>query len=443
MIVPKKQHIGDGFGVASPLRFSLSLKLFGPDGPATIAEFRQAIFGTDFSQSAGDGGIIARLRAIVASHNSAPARPDSPAIDGNTGAWIRGADRTYLLDLRAPVIPGAAVGGQELGPGSAATVTTDPGHAVAAANGRIVTLLIAADPAVTLGLVPIEYGAANRESPFHDATRDNPFGDSWLATWLIQHQVPMRIDFDADALGSAATDLGLLFGPVLGTIELSGDFSAGFTLARPPMDLDQLTLVAGNDYNLIADANSVAAGQTLVIDGHGLGAGDHVAFDGSAVTTGSFTFLGGAGDDRFFGGAGDDNVRGLGGADTLTGGGGSDTFVYLAAGDSTGAAYDTLADFNPGQDKIDLPGTVTGFDAAIQAGTLSTGSFNADLGAALSGLGAGHAVVYAPNAGDLAGKIFLVVDANGVAGYQAGEDYVFALPATTLADLSAHPNFFI
>ena len=31
----------------------------------------------------------------------------------------------------------------------------------------------------------------------------------------------------------------------------------------------------------------------------------------------------------------------------------------------------------------------------------------------------------------------------GVAGYQAGEDYVFALPATTLADLSAHPDFFI
>jgi hypothetical protein len=86
---------------------------------------------------------------------------------------------------------------------------------------------------------------------------------------------------------------------------------------------------------------------------------------------------------------------------------------------------------------------VTGFDAAIQSGALSAGSFNADLGAALSGLGAGHAVVYAPNAGGLAGKIFLVVDANGVAGYQEGEDYVFALPATTLGDLAGHTDFFI
>jgi hypothetical protein len=422
------------------------LRLFGPDGPTSIAEFRDAILHTQLGQTLADGSIIARIRAIVSAHTSPQDRPDSHGADETAAVRLLGPDAGLL---RAPVIPATgadapariSVPVTDLFPDT--TVVTDPEHAIAPGGGRIATLLVAADAAVALGLIPIEYGPANKEDPFHDATRDNPLGDGWLATWLVQNQVPMRIDWDADALGSAATDLGSLLGPVLGTIELSGDFSAGFTLARPSMDLDQLTLVAGNDYNLIADANSVAAGQTLVIDGHALGAGDHVAFDGSAVTAGSFTFLGGAGDDRFFGSAGDDNVRGLGGADTLTGGGGSDTFVYLAAGDSTGTSYDTLADFNPAQDKIDLPGTVTGFDTAIQNGSLSAGSFNADLGAALAGLGAGHAVVYAPNAGDLAGKIFLVVDGNGVAGYQAGEDYVFALPATTLADLSAHPNFFI
>jgi Ca2+-binding RTX toxin-like protein len=145
----------------------------------------------------------------------------------------------------------------------------------------------------------------------------------------------------------------------------------------------------------------------------------------------------------FIGGAGDDRIDGLGGADILAGGGGSDTFIYFDAANSSGAGYDVLADFDPAADKIDLEVSVTGFDSAIQSGTLSAGSFNADLGAALTGLGAGHAVFYAPDAGDLSGQLFLIVDANGIAGYQGGEDYVFALAGTTLADLSGHTGFFI
>ena len=71
------------------------------------------------------------------------------------------------------------------------------------------------------------------------------------------------------------------------------------------------------------------------------------------------------------------------------------------------------------------------------------GETSGDLAAALAGLGAGRAALYAPDAGDLAGTVFLVVDANGVAGYQEGEDYVFALAGTTLGDLSGHTDFFI
>ena len=126
-----------------------------------------------------------------------------------------------------------------------------------------------------------------------------------------------------------------------------------------------------------------------------------------------------------------------------SGGGGSDTFAYFRADQSSGATYDLLADFNAAADKIDLDVMVSGFDAAIQSGALSAGSFNADLGAALSGLSAGRAAFYTPDSGDLAGSIFLVVDANGIAGYQEGEDYVFALPSTTLGDLAGHTDFFI
>lgn len=429
--------------MARPLWSALWLRLFGPDGPTTVSELRQAILNAQFGQGLANGSAIETLRALVQSHTSAPVRPDPQGIDQNPDAGVRAPDGSILIDLRLPTIPSVAddqarvtVPGTDVLPtrtdDPAATVTIDPQNAPVA-DARIATLLVTA-PAISAGLVPIEYGPANKV--------DN-FKEGWLATWLALNQAPMQIDWDADALGTAAIDLAVIMGPLLRSVELSGDYSAGFTLGRQAMDFDQITLAAGNDYNLMVDASGIAAGQTLQVDAQVLGPSHHVAFDASAVTAGNFDFIGGSGDDRFFGGAGADIISGMRGADTLTGGGGSDTFVYHAAAESSGASYDTLADFNPGQDRIDLPVTVTGFDAAIQAGALSAGSFNVDLGAALAGLGAGHAALFRPDSGDLAGTVFLVVDANGVAGYQEGEDYVFALPATTLADLGAHTGFFI
>jgi Ca2+-binding RTX toxin-like protein len=71
---------------------------------------------------------------------------------------------------------------------------------------------------------------------------------------------------------------------------------------------------------------------------------------------------GGLGDDRLDGGAGDDTLDGEAGADTLfggtgadmlTGGAGRDVFVFRP-GDSTPAARDTIRDFTPGEDVMDL-----------------------------------------------------------------------------------------
>ncbi|HEY5239154.1 MAG TPA: bluetail domain-containing putative surface protein, partial [Rhizomicrobium sp.] len=80
-------------------------------------------------------------------------------------------------------------------------------------------------------------------------------------------------------------------------------------------------------------------------------------------------------------------------------------------------------------DKIDLKFKVTAIDAAIATGALSTASFDTDLAAAVDAahLGKHHAVLYTPDSGDLAGKTFLVIDANGVKGYQAGSDFVIQL----------------
>jgi len=226
-------------------------------------------------------------------------------------------------------------------------------------------------------------------------------------------------------------------------LNLTGDFSSGFGLPSQPGDIDMVLLGAGQDYNLISSEDNVAAGETMTIHGVQLGAGNRVIFDGSAETDGSFVFLGSEAGDTFLGGDGDDVIYGLGGGDSLAGGGGADRFVYLSASQSSGTDYDTLGDFDPGADRIDLASTVAGFGAAVTAGALSNATFNVDLGTAMAGLGAAQASWFAPDAGDLAGTIFLVVDANGVAGYQEGEDYVFAIGGSPLADLTGHTDFFV
>src|SRR5688572_8440945 len=58
--------------------------------------------------------------------------------------------------------------------------------------------------------------------------------------------------------------------------------------------------------------------------------------------------------DTIYGNAGNDTITGNGGADTITGGLGSDTFRYLAYSDSRPGGVDTITDFNPSQDVIDL-----------------------------------------------------------------------------------------
>jgi Ca2+-binding RTX toxin-like protein len=63
------------------------------------------------------------------------------------------------------------------------------------------------------------------------------------------------------------------------------------------------------------------------------------------------------GDDQLDGGAGADWFKGGLGADILTGGGGIDTFVFVTAKQSSAkGGIDTITDFAPGEDLIDLSG---------------------------------------------------------------------------------------
>jgi len=234
-----------------------------------------------------------------------------------------------------------------------------------------------------------------------------------------------------------------LFGDGGSRMMLSGDYSAGVTLDAAPGAIESIELMAGNSYNLVAPDALVQRGQVLSVSAATLGEQDHFLFEGSAESDGSYFILGSGGGDTIIGGGGNDRIVGRGGGDLLAGGGGRDTFAYFGASDSTGSNYDTLGGFDAASDKIDLVGTVAGFHAPVESGSLSLATFNTDLAAALGGLGASQAAWFAPDAGDLAGQIFLIVDANGVAGYQEGEDYVFAVSGTPLIDLSGHTDIFV
>lgn len=196
------------------------------------------------------------------------------------------------------------------------------------------------------------------------------------------------------------------------TLYLAGNYAPGVTLAANTItNIEQVTLAAGFNYNLTTNDANVVAGQTLTIDASALGAGDKLVFNGSAETDGRFVIKPGLG------------------ADVLSGGALSDTFVYGSVAQSTGSHFDTIGHFDFILDKFDLPGSVTGIDASVALGSLSAATFDADLAA---GLGAAqllghHALLFTPTAGTYSGDTFLIVDANGTAGYQAGQDFVFAL----------------
>jgi Ca2+-binding RTX toxin-like protein len=163
------------------------------------------------------------------------------------------------------------------------------------------------------------------------------------------------------------------------------------------------------------------------VNGGRLGEIESIRFDGRAETDGSFRIFAGAGDDTLWGGAGDDMIYGGLGADRMTGGAGGDTFTYRSAAESTSTGYDTIVGFDWHVDRIDA---VDGARAISQSasGTLSTASFDANLAAGLAGvLGAGQAALFTASSGSLSGHVFLVIDANGIAGYQAGGDLVIQL----------------
>lgn len=217
------------------------------------------------------------------------------------------------------------------------------------------------------------------------------------------------------------------------TLALSGDYAAQMMFGPKTIaDIETLAVAAGHSYWFTLNNTNVTAGQVLTVDGQGLGALDSLTFYGSTETDGSFSFLGGAGTSTFTGGTKGDSV---------TAGSGIDTLRYTAAGQSTSTTYDIVTGFDAGVDRLSVWSGVTAVDAPINAGTLSTASFTANLATAMTGLLAHHAALFTPNAGTLAGATFLVVDTNATAGYQSGADLVVRFDGATNMGAFGTGNF--
>ena len=232
-------------------------------------------------------------------------------------------------------------------------------------------------------------------------------------------------------------------------VELRGAFNSGAVFSADTMvNVETLFLHSAGgtgyfSYNLTLNNGNVAAGQTLTVDGTALRYGEALMFYGSSELDGRFAILGGASNDYLNGGQGNDLIRGGLGRDYLKGNGGADTFAYLAAAEATGLQFDQLVGFDYRVDRIDLPGSVSGWTGHVQQGALRSASFDADLAAALNGaLQANSAVLFTASQGDFAGRTFAVVDGNGDGNYQAGQDYVFEF-VSPVVPVAQAPEMFV
>ena len=208
---------------------------------------------------------------------------------------------------------------------------------------------------------------------------------------------------------------------------LDGDYT--LTLGGNVTNVEVVVLLHGpagtpNHFNITADDAFVPIGETRTI--FGIEVETSIVFDGSGEHDGAYKIYGGLAADTLTGSDHNDWIFGGNGGDTLTGGAGADTFYYDAATQSTSTGFDRLVGFDDAADKIDLPFAVTGF-AGPASGDLSNATFDSQLSSAFAGLTAHQAGMFTATGGDMNGRTFLVIDADGNAGYQAGSDYVMEI----------------
>ncbi len=197
-------------------------------------------------------------------------------------------------------------------------------------------------------------------------------------------------------------------------LSLNGDYTGANALvcsATTFVNIDAINMAAGHSYTITIDNANVGNGQTLTVNARSLTATDHAIFDGSAETGGGhFKFISGEG------------------SDTFAGGNAFDTFVYDTGLTLSGATRDIIKGFDSSNDTVQFAAIDTE-NAAVNQGTVNAASIDTDIAHILTSakLSANSFVLLTPQSGNLQGHVFLVVDGNGTAGYQAGSDLVIEL----------------
>jgi Peptidase M10 serralysin C terminal/FecR protein len=189
------------------------------------------------------------------------------------------------------------------------------------------------------------------------------------------------------ALDSApvATHEHIITNVALGTAFQVPDWALLANDSDPDNPHNQLAVI--DAFNGVDGTASHSSGMVTLTDtGTANGSFDYTISDGSLTATGHDTFgtatgsingsshgdilIGNESGTTINGNGGNDIFIGNGGGDTLNGGSGNDTFVFNAVTDSAPGTtsghpnYDTISNFTPGQDKVDL----SAIDASTAAG---------------------------------------------------------------------------
>ena len=261
----------------------------------------------------------------------------------------------------------------------------------------------------------------------------------------VAHVENIRLTGSADINASGNAYANQLFG------------NSGNNILNGNAGADTMTGGAGNDVYYVDTAGDVtteAAGEGVDVVSAAVSRTlsaniENLNLSGSGNIDGN----GNTGANRINGNAGNNILRGHEGSDTLNGGAGNDILLggtatdylnpgsdavrdiirFSAAGDSTGSQRDIVTGMDlTGEDRLDFTVVPTSL-AYVGGGALSLATINANLAAAVNGaLAVNGAVLFDPSSGDLnvAGHLFLVVDANGDGSYVANQDYVVELVNT-------------
>ncbi|WP_262271038.1 M10 family metallopeptidase [Microvirga yunnanensis] len=131
------------------------------------------------------------------------------------------------------------------------------------------------------------------------------------------------------------------------TVDLHpGQWTKTSTAQLAKLNWDATKIAAGNIANALLYQGD---GRSLIENAIG-GSGN----DSLTGNNGANGLKGGAGSDKLYGLEAGDSLDGGAGADTLSGGAGADIFDFNAVKDSLPGARDTIQDFLPGSDRIDL-----------------------------------------------------------------------------------------